>query len=195
MTLIDIVGSIIIGGIVLVMVLAFDGNLVQGAGVQTVRVMAQSNLTELTGTIETDFRRLGFRVKSFPDTSVLYADSLRVQFRGDVNNDGTVDTITYEFDTSASGAANKNTHIVYRTRNSQARVPIKLGVTKLRFWYYDSSGTVMKTNPVTYPSKIKAFRVALNIESLEPYKQTTMPYLKLNPGVYWERMFKPQNMR
>jgi hypothetical protein len=191
----DVVCSVAIGGIVLVMLVGFNGNIVESAGAQTIRVMAQTHMTEVTNILDYEFRKLGYRVSSAPDSAILYADSLKMRFKGDIDNNGVMDTITYFFDTTASGHANKNTHIFYRTLNSQKPQKINLGITRMRFWYYDASGAVITTNPLAFPSVIRSFKVAVNIESIEPYKETSMPYLKLNPGVYWERTFRPQNLR
>lgn len=195
MNIMDLVGSFIIGGIVLVMLVGFNGNIMEDAGSQTIKVMAQTNLTEVTNIIDYEFRKLGYRVGGAPDSSILYADSMKIVFRGDIDNNGTVDTILYRFSPSVSGFSNPNTHVLYKSVNSQSQQKINIGITRMRFWYYDASGTLLMSNPVETPSKIKSFKVAINVESLEPYKETTMPYLKLNPGAYWERTFKPQNLR
>ncbi len=195
MNIMDLIGSFIIGGIVLVMLVGFNGTIMEDAGAQTIKVMAQTNLTEVTNILDYEFRKMGYRVDSAPDSSILYADSLKIIFAGDLDNNGSVDTVRYRFDPLTSGYSNPNTHLLYKSINSQPPQLINAGITRMRFWYYDASGAPLVSNPVASPSKIKSVKIAVNVESREPYKETTMPYLKLNPGVYWERTFKPQNMR
>src|SRR6266581_3677738 len=112
----DVVCSMVIGGIVLTMILGFNGNIVESAGVQTVRVMAQSNLTAVTSILEYDFRKMGYHVGNNPDSSIIYADSNKIKFIGDFTDKAKIDTIIYSFDPNApSGKPNRNTHILTRT--------------------------------------------------------------------------------
>lgn len=192
----DIVASVVIGGVILAMLVAFNGNIAQNSGAQTIKVLTQTNLTEVTNVLEYDFRKMGYLVGSFPDSAIIYADSNRIRFRGDINNDGVVDTVTYYLDTTvASGYANTKTRILRRAVSFAGGISMNLGITRFRLWYYAATDSILTANPVTQPSQIKSLKVAVNIESTVPYKETTMPYLKLNPGVYWERTMKPKNLR
>jgi hypothetical protein len=196
----DIVCSVVIGGIVLVMLVGFNTNIVQSASVQTIKVMAQTDLTTATSVLENDLKMMGFHVYSKADSAIQYADSNMIKFVGDFQDNGTIDTITYSFNpTAPSGHANKNTRILTRTYTPQGALPgaisINLGITRFRLWYYNSGDTALMANPVPAPALIKSLKIAMNVESTVPYKETTMPYLKLNPGAYWERIIKPKNLR
>jgi lipopolysaccharide export LptBFGC system permease protein LptF len=196
----DVVCSVVIGGIVLVMLVGFNSNIVQSASVQTIKVMAQSDLTTATSVLENDLKMMGFHVYSRADSAIQYADSNKIVFVGDFQDSGTMDTITYSFNpTAPSGHANTNTRILTRTYAPQGTNPssisINLGITRFRLWYYNSGDTALASNPIPAPKLIKSFRIAMNVESTVPYKETTMPYLKLNPGAYWERIIKPKNLR
>src|SRR5207249_4073852 len=101
---------------------------------------------------------------------------------------GSVDTITYYLNpTAVTGNANGNTRMLYRTLNSQSAQSINVGITKLRLTYYDASGAPFTTYPVSRPSQIKSLKVSMNIESTVPYIVSNEKYVKMNPGVYWER--------
>src|SRR5690242_4516995 len=92
----DLLGSIIIGGIVLLMLVAFNGNIMESAGTQTFRTIVQSNLTAVTDIMESDLRKMGFRVAGgVLDSIITYADSTRIRFRGDFDNNGSVDVVDY----------------------------------------------------------------------------------------------------
>ena len=84
--------------------------------------------------------------------------------------------------------------MLYRTLNSTKRQNLNVGTTQFRFWYYDGSNLPL-TTPVSRPSQIKSLKIAVNIESTVPYKMANEKYLKANPGVYWERTFKPKNLK
>src|ERR1041385_1366176 len=186
--LLDVISSMIIGGIVLLMLVGFNSNLVQSACVQTLKVITQSNLTTVTNILETDFRKMGYGMFGTPDSAIAYADSNKIIFKGDFQNTGSVDTLIYSFNaTVASGKKNPNTRVLYRTYipkgSTPSTQPINLGITRFRLWYYRDRDTILTGNPIPATSGIKTIKVAINVESTEPYKETTMPYLKLNPGV------------
>lgn len=196
----DVVCSAVIGGIVLFMLVGFNSTIVEKAGTQTVKVMTQSNLTEVTSILEYEFRKMGYRVLGGFDSSIMYADSNKIRFIGDFRNQENIDTVIYYFDiTKPSGKRNLNTHILYRTYIPKGSTPttqsINLGITQFRLSYYKMLDTILTANPIPQPSQIKVLKIALNVESTEPYKETTMPYLKLNPGVYWERTIRPKNLK
>ena len=197
----DVICSAVIGGIVLFMIVGFNSTIVEKAGAQTIEVIAQSNLSEVINILEYDFKKIGYRMSGPPDSSIMFADSNKIRFVGDFRNVGSIDTLIYAFDTTtASGKANPKAHILKRTSITQgsstrSTESINLGITRFKLWYYRAKDTLLAASPTSRPSQIKSLKVAINIESTEPYKQTTMPYLKLNPGVYWERTIKPKNLR
>ncbi len=195
-TLYDIVISIVIGGILLSMLIGFNGNITQEALAQTIKMMAQSNSTTVTQIIDWDFRKIGYSL-SLSDSSIITADTAKIKFKGAFNGTGAtgvIDTITYFLDPAASGNANKNTHILYRTLNLQKRISMNMGITRLQLVYFDANDQPLSC-PVTRPSQIRSLKIGITVESTVPYNITTDSYVKLNPGVYWERTFKPRNLR
>lgn len=195
-TLYDIITSIVVGGILLAILIGFNGNMTQEAVAQTIKMMTQSNCTNVTQILDWDFRKMGYSLSSL-DSSIITADTSRIKFRGAFNGTGATspgDTLTWFLDNAPSGNANKNTHILYRTLNAQKSLAMNMGITRLRFSYFDLNGQPLSC-PVSRPSQIKSLRIALTVESTVPYRVTTETYVKLNPGVYWERTFKPRNLR
>lgn len=195
-TLYDIIISVAVGGMVLSMLITFNGNIVQEGSAQTIKMIAQSNFTAINDILEFSLRKMGYRVAAAPDSTILTADSNKIKFRGDFNNDGTVDTLTYFLSpTAPTGNANGNTRMLLRTLNSQSAEHINIGITRFRLWYYDANGNPFTSYPVSRPSQIKSFKVAMNVESTVPYQLTTEKYVKFNPGVYWEKTIKPKNLK
>ena len=195
--MLDVVCSVAVGGIVLVMLLSFNGNITESAAGSTIRMMTQSNLTALENTVEYEFRKIGYRVDAMPaDSGITAASRNSLTMKGDFDNDGTVDNLRYYIDTTtATGLPNTNTRFVYRVMNGSSR-RINLGATKLSFTYFDKYGYPINADPVPAPSKIYGVRIALNVESTVPYKGALeKQYMKFNPGVYWERTFRPANLR
>jgi hypothetical protein len=191
----DIVISVAVGGMILVMLVMFNGTIAQEGTAQTIKIMTQTNFTEVTRDLEYYLRKMGYGVSAI-DSSILTADSNKIKFKGDFDNNGTVDTLTYYFNPAlASGKPNTNTHILFTTLNKQAMQNINIGITRFRLSYFDATGTPYTSYPVSSPSKIKSFKIAMNLESTVPFSVTTEKYVKLNPGVYWERTIKPKNLK
>jgi FtsP/CotA-like multicopper oxidase with cupredoxin domain len=180
----------IIGGMILVMVLGFNANIIQGAALQTFKTNVQSNMTTVTNIMEYDFRKMGFQVPFPQDSSFTYADSTRMIFKGDFNNDGSVETIEYSFvaGTHAPGVVNPRAKVLYRRYNGGPAQAMNVGITRFRFDYYNAAGTPIGGNVVGLPSSIKSFRVTINMESKEPYDTEYA-------GVCWDRTIKPRNLR
>jgi hypothetical protein len=189
----DVLCSLVISGIVLLMIVTFNGTIAEHAGAQTIRVVTQTNLTTAFDMMEFELRKMGYLVSLGTDSAITYADSDKITFKCDVDHDGSLDVITYSLDTASGMNANKNTHILRRTFNGTTQL-INVGITKLKITYYDSSGSPIVTYPVSVPRKIKSFKLSVNGESTVSYIGTDEKYLKLNPGVYWERTIKPQNI-
>lgn len=183
----DVIGSMLIGGIVLLMLLGFNSNVMEGSATQTFNSTVQSNLTTLTELFEYDMRKLGYRVFASTDSAITYADSNRVTFRSDIDNNGSLDLVTYRFDPNAvSGHPNPRTRILYRTQNGSTRL-MNIGVTRFRLYYYDDKENLIAGNPIVQPSRIRSVRAVINVESQSPYDT-------IYSGATWQRIIKPKNL-
>ncbi len=189
----DVLCSLVISGVVLLMIVTFNGTIVEHAGAQTVRVAAQTNLTTVCDIMAFEIRKMGYNVPLGTDSAIVYADSVRITFKGATTYGGPVDVITYAYDPTMTPNANAKAHILRRTFNGATQL-INVGITQFRLSYFDSSGSPITTYPVANTRAIKSIRLALNLESTTPYIPTDERYLKLTPGAYWERTIKPPNL-
>jgi hypothetical protein len=180
--MLNLIGSTTIGGVVLLMILLLNGNMVNTASVQTMNISTQENLTTLVGMIEYDFAKMGYRVSD--SLKIRAADSSRIVFNADIDNNGGVDSISYALASVLNAATqNPRDRILYRTLNNGTSTPIDLGVTRFRLWYYDSLGNI-----TTWRSKMRAVRLAIGLESI--WSLDT-----IYTGACWERTIKPKNLR
>jgi hypothetical protein len=185
----DIIGSIIIGGIILLMLVSFNSSVMEGSAIQTFNSIVHSNVTSVTDLIEYDFRKMGYRVGSVYDSAIVYADSSKIVMRGDINNDGTVEKITYYLGLGqASGHVNPRSRILYRQVDGAGAQRINMGITRFRMAYYNDKDSLINQNPIASPSKIRAIRLAINMESTSPYDTTYA-------GATWERTITPKNLK
>jgi hypothetical protein len=190
MEIIDVMGSIIIGGIILLMLLSFNSGLMEGSAVQTFHSIVQSNLASLSDIVEYDFRKMGYRVGTVFDSAIVYADKDQIVMKGDIDNDGTVDQVSYTFDTKKkSGHVNPRSRILYRQVNNGPVQSINIGLTRFQLAYYDTLDLLIKkANPVADTKTIRAIRLEMTLESTSPYDTTYS-------GATWERTIAPKNLR
>ena len=136
-SLYDVLGSMMIGGIILLMLLQFNATVMEGAAAQTFTSIVQSNLTAMADMVEYDFRKIGYLATGVTDTAVVYADSNKITFKGDIDNNGVVDVVTYAFDRNkASGHPRIRGRILYRTADRRRRTSTSASHAS-NFVYYD----------------------------------------------------------
>jgi hypothetical protein len=178
--ILDIIGSFIFGGIVLIMTTKLNFVLSDNSQQASVGLTTQQNCVVLSKIIENDLSKLGYNVKSTNPFRTY--DSTKIKFYGDIDNNGAIDSITYYTGplTSKSLSPNPRHQLLYRTWNTKT-IAMNLGVTKLRFLYYDSSGT--KT---VLPAKIRAVKVQMDLESVIPNIDTVYSV------VHWEQYINPK---
>ena len=113
-TILDIIGSVIIGGIVLVSLLNTNTNAVQNTYSYGADVIVQQNMAALVDTIDSDFRKIGYSsiltTVLNPTKVIISADTSTIKFLSDVNNNGTIDTVYYYLGTT-NGKLNQ---VLYR---------------------------------------------------------------------------------
>lgn len=160
---INLVGSMIIGGLFLLSFLKFENELQDHSYNHTKELITQQNAMEIIELLEWDFRRIGFGI-NFPALAVY--DSSTIAYYVDFGGDGIIDTVRYSLsDTSAaSGTPNPRDKIFYRQSNTEPWVDAALGVTDFKLKYFDIDG-----NETQNLMKIKTIEIYLELESTVPY--------------------------
>lgn len=193
----DVIGSMVIGGIVLLMLLSFNSSVMEGSAVQTFNTIVQSNITTISDMIEYDFRKMGYRVGSVYDSAIVYAGPMQILFRGDIDNDGDVERVAYFIGMDKSKGkptpvsapvVNPRAMLLFRQVDGVGAQQINLGITRFRLAYYDENNNLLAGDPVPVPSRIRSIRLALDIES-------TSPYDTVYSGGTWERTISPKNLK
>jgi len=175
-TLIDILGSIMIGGILLMILLRLNDSAVQNAFQYNSESITQRNLVEIVQLLEYDFRKIGFckNWNNFPDPTkaIISADSTSIKFLTDVDSDKDMDTLSYILSSASvlSQTPNPNDKMLYRRINSEPLAGSNLGVTQFRLTYFDSFGTKIPF-PILIPSEIYTLQIDLVVEDVVAYNQ------------------------
>ena len=111
--ILDIIGSITLAGLVILMGLQTNTNIVNSNDSYKVDVVVQENLVSLVQTIEYDFRKMGYRVDD-PTKVMLRADSTHISFLGDIDDNGVIDTVDWYLGSPVTTTPNPNDRSLYR---------------------------------------------------------------------------------
>lgn len=191
--LLDIIGSAVVGGLVMLMIVGFRTNLSSTAEAQCFNQSVQENLRAGTDILESDFRKMGYRItdrniiRDSRDTTML--------FRGDFNNDQQIDSVRYYLGgTLSSSTRNPRIRPLYRVLMLSGQTPktARFDVTDFRLNYYDRNGNL---NPAL--QDIRSIRVRLAMEGDFPVDSvwTGASWQRTYSGVSWERVLRPKNLR
>ncbi|MGH2567231.1 MAG: hypothetical protein ACRDGA_02750, partial [Bacteroidota bacterium] len=143
---------------------------------KTAEATLKQNLAVASEVLYTDFKQLGYGASG---TSVLLAESQRIRFQADFNNDGVVDTAEY----SVSQLIQPNApRTLYRTINSGTALELSLEVTSFKLEYFDAVGTTTSD-----PALIKS--IVIYIATTRQYSTEGM-----NPTAHWECRIFPPNL-
>jgi hypothetical protein len=173
-TLLDIVGSMIVGGILLSITWRLNDAATSKTYNFSGELSLQQNLAAVAQIIEFDFRKIGYCSdwNKFPDPSqaIVYADTSEIIFLSDVNSDSNMDSIHYYLGPTSelSGTSNPRDRLLYRIINTENANSSNLGVTRFLLVYYDILGDEI-TPPITLPGLIASVEINLTVETVEAY--------------------------
>ena len=170
--IIDLIGSTIIGGFLLLLLFRLNDATVENNYVYGGEAIAQSNMVEVVQLVEHDFRKIGY-CKDWdkipdPSKSIISASLNSIKFLTDEDNDGNIDTIYYYLGSTdeLNKTPNPNDRMLYRVLNSNPPIGANLGVTQ--FDYYDALGNQL-TFPITVPSAIYTMQINIKVEDVYGY--------------------------
>ncbi len=142
--ILDLVGSIVIAGFVMMMGMRMNSTMVNSRDSFTADVTVQQNMVSLVQSIEFDFRKMGYRVDD-PTMVIRIADSSHIRFIGDVDDDGVIDTVDWSIGGPATSTPNPNDKMLLRTVSPSATmggaavigIP---GITEFKLRYLNQEG-------------------------------------------------------
>lgn len=199
--------SYIIAGILLLSILMMNLSVTNSSIQLTQRQINQGKISTISDMISSDIQKMGYSKESKTDTILLEAEEDRIQFKSDINNNGNIEVVTWEFDTDTEvlSTENPNDYVLTRTvhdddtGNLIEESPIRLGVTEFTIQYYDSYGALLSNNMITpitdqlELNKVKQLYIKINLES--PVKTYDNPN---DAGDFvlsvWEKRFSPPNL-
>lgn len=181
-SLLDIMGSVLGGGILLLILLRMNATAVQNNYEYSGERIVQQNLVEVVSIIEYDFRKIGFCFDQTkipdPAKAIIRADSSSIYFLTDIvtpdypYGDGVVDTLKYYVGQTSSLAStpNPNDRILYRVINNNTPSGANLGVTQFKLTYFNSEGVKITNMPAIPPFGINSIQIDVAIENPAAYE-------------------------
>lgn len=160
--LLDMQGSFIVGGILMLNLLGLNLTLSQTSREFVSGQVSQLAADELTTVLQNDFRKIGYGVSG--QDAIKTLDSSRIVFLGDVDGDGIVEEIQYSLSDTITvlQTPNSRDRYLYRIIDGSAPVGVTLGVVNFRLAGSDAHG-----NPTMTPRDIHTLEFLLEIEPTE----------------------------
>ena len=185
-TLLDILGSIIIGGIIMSIVFRLSDAATEKTYNNSSELSLQQNLSTVAQIIEHDFRKIGYCAdwNKLPDPSqaILFADISAIKFLTDIEPDGELDSIYIYLGPASELSATENPRdrILYRVINDEAPVQSNLGITQFYMIYYDALGDSIYL-PISNNGEISSIEINMTVENVAAYNEN---YSK----AYWRQI-------
>ncbi len=172
-TMIDIISSFLISGLLLLVALRMDDKSVQNTYDSEANLTVQENLTSLVETLEYDFRKIGYcrntTLLRDPSYFIQHGDTSSIWFLTDTANVGDVDTVKYWLGSSPiAGCANKNARMLYRQVNSGSPTATNLGITQFHINYFNTFGGGIAT-PFGAPNQAQVITVTVTVQPIAAY--------------------------
>ncbi|HVN47746.1 MAG TPA: hypothetical protein VMU30_02875 [Bacteroidota bacterium] len=196
-TILDIIGSFFVGGLLLVSCLQLKLGTTENQFVYNSSVNLQVNLVTLTTRMEDDFRKIAYcqNAEITPAANaVLFADTSTFRFKGDMNNDGTMDSLEYSFGNTYVPGNTRIKAIVrkYWAGSSTAVVDsFKVGATQMFFRYKTANtDSSILTTPVNLQQKaIGVIDLSISLESPSRIIDTSHSFIQDTSlyKVYWRQ--------
>jgi len=177
-TLLDILGSAVIGGLLLIILLRVNDAAIQNNYVYGSDLIVQEALVEAVRVIEYDFRKVGYCADytkiGFGDPLITVADTHRIAFITDLSTaanpsgDGIIDTIEYRLGPSSEllGTSNPRDRILYRIVNNEQPKGSNIGITQFDLLFFDALGDTLQF-PIADTRLIYTMQIDLTVENTE----------------------------
>jgi type II secretory pathway component PulJ len=183
-TLIDILGSTMIGGTILLILFRMNDATVENHYLNSGELIVQSNLLSTVELFEHDLRKIGYckEWEKIPDPTIaiLHATESSISFLTDVApnintplGDGNVDTLKYwigsHLDPIVLGTPNPRDRMLYRQVNNQIPHSANLGITQFELTYFDALGNKIASLPSNPPLGIITMQIDITVENTAAY--------------------------
>ncbi len=181
---IALIGSIVIGALILLSFQQFQGEVTRDLYVNTIEHMTYNNLDGVTSLVEYDFSRIGFGINDPTVVAITQTDTAGLWYRLDSNGDGVLENVHYYLSdvNAAAMTANPYDRLLLRQVSGGTPDTVSTGVRSFRLTYYDGDGNIAAS-----PLEIKTLVVSLALESAYAYDNQY-------PRFVWQKRITPSSL-
>lgn len=192
--------SFIIAGILLLSILSMNQNISQSSQELTMRNITQLHTGTVAQMLEKDIPNIGYQQGGTIASPIKDAQTKLIRFESDIDNDGTTETIEWEFtDEEVVTSANPNDKVLVRSVNG-GDSEFKTGITNFEILYLDEHRNEISESLLSSllggaqseRDKIRFIEITFTIQSKE---QVGRPGKAKYTETTWEKQFTPQNLR
>jgi hypothetical protein len=173
-TMIDIAGSILIGGLLLLVAVKMDEKATENTYETQATLTVQENLTSLVEEIEWFFGKIGYinNINATPDRRyfILAGTSDSISFEADVNRTGRFDTVSYYLGGPIPGCPNPDVRYFYRKIDNQQPDQANLGIANFDLKYFDQFNDTLSP-PISAPNNVRIIQVTVKLEPTVMYDE------------------------
>lgn len=179
--LIDIIGSMMIGGLLLVSALRMNESATKNTYQEQENLTVQQNMTAIIQTIQSDFRRIGYckdpSQTADPTRYILYGRSDSIAFAADINNSGTLNIVKWWLGAKIKTPNPDTMRMLCRQVDNTTMLDANLGVTQFSLVYIDVSGDTIVPPYIggLVPSP-QLIQLTVKIEPTAAYAEPTALY-------------------
>lgn len=202
--ILDILGSIVVGGTILLILLKMNDSSVENHYLNSSEFVVQSNLISIVELFEHDLRKIGYCEdwENLPDptVSIIEATQNSITFLTDVavsestpTGDGTVDILKYWVgspnDAEVNDTPNPNDRILYRQVNNDPPLSANLGLTQFDLKYFDAQGDEITSMPSSPPLGIITLQIDITVENTAAYgDESTGDVYSKDKSAFWRQI-------
>lgn len=176
-TILDIIGAMVIGGILLLTLFRINDNTVQNFFYYNADFILQRDLVDIIMIVEGDLRRIGYCADPDnlipPNRTILRADSNAIAFVTDLHKTGILDTVEYRTGTpdDLTGTPNPRDIPLYRIINNATQSRSVTGVvTEFDLVYFSALGDTLPF-PIVNPGQIATMELSIKVENAAAINQ------------------------
>jgi hypothetical protein len=203
-----LITSYVIGGILLIGILAMNMSLSNSSTELTLTQTTREKAKGVQEIISHDIQKIGYNRTGKTSPILEIAESNKISFRSNIDNStdvSNVERVTWELTTTPLNNGNPNAYVLMRTvehleTGNIEETPIRLGVTDFKIKYYDEYGepTDENTHMATPLSSselpdVRQLYIRLKLESSAKIYNNRNDDGRFVSTV-WEKRFSPPNL-
>jgi hypothetical protein len=186
-----IVTSYVIGGLMMLSILAFNVQLSSNSQETTISTITQQKMNNIVEIISFDLERVGYNNStSFMDDPIMTAENYNLEFK---TSDG---NIRWYSDTDDDVAVTPNPNDYYLYREDATGAVTKFPVVHFKLTYFDKDDDVITDISTLFQQRDVSIQVELIVESGEPASSTIRSGATQDTyhRTVWKRTFAPSNI-